>query len=272
MHRPRPAHRRGPDPHDLRRRAEPHPAVGAPEGVPARQPRRPQDRPRRAGMTHAGMKRASFVDIDRGPRRTAISIATVVAALAIGAVAIALLEAAGVPNASSAYLLAVVGVAVLRGTVPAIATAIGAFLAYDFFFTEPLYTFTVRNPEEWLNLLLLLVVGIVVGRLAGASRARAEAAIEGERSARAMFNVSFTMSTRKDTPSALRPIADIVRDETMAERVWIVVGDSLQADTAWQDGPPDAPPVYEVLRRQPGDAPAEWVRLHAAHVRTGRGS
>lgn len=213
-----------------------------------------------------------LADLDRGPRRTAISVAVVVAAIAIGAVVIAILRSLGVADAAPAFLLAVVVVAVLRGTGPAVVTAIGAFFAYDFFFIEPLYTLTVRDPQEWLNLLLLLVVGIVVGRLAGASRARAEAAIEGEQSARAMFDVSFTMSTRKDTPSALRPIADIVRDETTAERVWIVVGDSVQADTAWQVGPPDTPPVYEVLRRQPGDAPAEWVRLHAAQARTGRGS
>jgi uncharacterized protein DUF4118 len=198
----------------------------------------------------------SLAEFDRGPRRTLVSLAVVVAAIAIGAIVIAVLEALGVADASPAFLLAVVAVAVLRGAWPAVVTAIAAFLAYDFFFIEPLYTFTVRDPEEWLNLLLLLVVGVVVGRLAGSARARAEAAIEGERSARAMFDLSYTLSTRRDTPSALRPLADIVRAETKADRVWIAVGDSVQADTGWAGGPPGSPAVHEVLRRRPGESDA----------------
>ena len=47
LHRPRPADRLGPDPDDLRRRAEPHPAVAPLHRVRAGQPRRPADRPRR---------------------------------------------------------------------------------------------------------------------------------------------------------------------------------------------------------------------------------
>src|SRR5262245_290583 len=87
-----------------------------------------------------------------------------------------------------------------------------------------------------------------------------------------MFSLSFTISTRKDTTSALRPIADIVRDETKAERVWIAVGDAVQADTGWELGPPGSPPLYVVLRRQPGDAPADWVRVHGGQPRAGRAS
>jgi two-component system sensor histidine kinase KdpD len=188
----------------------------------------------------------------------------IVAALAIGGVAVAVLEWLGVNDASPTYLLAVVAVASLRGTGPAVATAIGAFLAYDFFFIEPTYTFTVRDPSEWLNLLLLLVVGIVVGRLAGRARDRAVAAIEGEREASAMFNVSFTLSSERDLASAYGPIAVIVRDEARAGRVWITEGDALAADTArGAAAPPAAPLVHVVLRRQPGDRPAEWVRVHA---------
>jgi two-component system, OmpR family, sensor histidine kinase KdpD len=185
------------------------------------------------------------------------------AALAIGAVVIWALETYGLNDASSTYLLAVVAVAVLRGTIPAVVTAIGAFLAYDFFFIAPTFTFTVRDPAEWLNLLLLLVVGVVVGRLAGRERDRAIAAVEGEREATAMFDISFTLATERDTASAFGPIAVRVREETRSSRVWITVGDALVADTGAGDtGPPPAPGVNVVLRRRPGETPAEWVRVH----------
>ena len=218
-------------------------------------------------------RRRRGVRVQRTVRRLAPTALLIVATLAVGGVVIGFLESLGLNDASSTYLLAVVAVAVLRGTGPAIVTAIGAFLAYDFFFIEPYYTFTVRDPGEWLNLLLLLVVGVVVGRLAGLQRDRAIAAIEGEREASAMFMISFRLATERDTTTALGPIAALVRDETRSRRVWITVGDGLVADTAASDvGPPTAPGVHVVLRRRPGDDPAEWVRVHAPGRGTKSGS
>jgi two-component system sensor histidine kinase KdpD len=179
-------------------------------------------------------------------------------------VAIALLEGpVGIPNASATYLLAVVLVAVVAGTTPAIATAIGSFLLYDFLFIEPIYTLTVRDPTEWLNLLLLLVLGTVVGRLAGEQRERARRALAREREARALFDISFAIATRRDAPDAVRKVATTVCDETQMSRVWIVLGETVAADTDPGSGPATTPSVHVVLRRRPGDEPAEWVRVHA---------
>jgi two-component system sensor histidine kinase KdpD len=196
-------------------------------------------------------------------RRYTPDLLAVVAALAFGSIVVGALEqVVGFDNGSPAFLLAVVAVAVARGTGPAIATAVGSFLVYDFLFIEPLYTFTVRDPAEWLNLLLLLVIGTVVGRLAGRERERAIAAIEGEREALAMFNISFTLAGERDPAVASRPIAEILRSQMRASRVWIKVAEAVTADTADAASPPIAPPVQVVLRRRPGDEPAEWVRVH----------
>ena len=201
----------------------------------------------------------------RGVRRVGPDALVVVGALSLGALVVAVLEqVAGFDNGSSAFLLAVVGVAVLRGTGPAIVTALGSFLVYDFFFIEPTYTLTVHDPSEWLNLSLLLVVGVVVGRLAGLQRDRAVAALEGQREALAMFNVSFTLATERDPSAALAPIARMLRDELRATRVWVVVGEAVAADTAGAGSPlPGNRAVHSTLRRRPGDEPAEWVRVHA---------
>ena len=192
----------------------------------------------------------------------------VIVALALGSVVVAVLErVGGFDNGSPAFILAVVAVAVLRGTGPAVAAAIGSFLVYDFLFIEPLYTLTVRDPGEWLNLILLLVVGVVVGRLAGRERDRANAATEREREARALFNVTFTLATERDPAAALATIARMVCDEADATRVWIMVGEAIVADTA-PAGSPQArnPAVQTTLRRRPGDEPAEWIRVHAPQV------
>jgi len=204
---------------------------------------------------------------DRRRRRirgTAVSAGLILVALGIGAIAVSILEGQGLNDASPTFLLAVVGIAVLRGTGPAIATAVGAFLLYDFFFIAPYHTFTVHDPAEWLNLLLLLAVGVVVGQLAGRERDRALAAIEGEREATAMFDVSFTLSSQRDTLAALGAIAALLRDEIGASRVWIALGDAVAADTGDPPaGPPPSPTVHSKLRRRPSDEPAEWVRVHA---------
>lgn len=114
----------------------------------------------------------------RYDRRKAVSAAATIAGslLATTLLIAVLRDRLGVTNASAVYLLAVVIVAVGFGRVAGIATAVGAFLLYDYLFVQPLYTFTVADPAEWLNLLLLLVVGIVVGHLAALQRSRAEAA------------------------------------------------------------------------------------------------
>ena len=206
------------------------------------------------------------------PRRIAFALLTIVAALAAVTVAVAALEGpGGIPNASATYLLAVVIVAVAAGTTPAIVTAVGSFLLYDFLFIEPLYTLTVRDPAEWLNLLLLLVLGTVVGRLAGRERDRAERALAREREAHALFDISFAIASRRDAPDALRAVAATVRDETRMSRVWIVLGESVAADTAPGSGSTTAPTVHVVLRRRPGDEPAEWVRVHAPGLAQARG-
>lgn len=197
-------------------------------------------------------------------RRSAVVAAAVVTTLAVVTVAVGALEVTlSIPDASAVFLLAVVGIAVAFGTTPAVLTAIGAFLVYDFLFVEPRFTFTVRDPREWLTLLLLLVIGAVVGRLAGRQRERADDALAREREARALFDISFSLATRQDTRDALSSIADMLRIETRMSRVWVVVGEAVQADTAPAPTPPPVKPaVHTVLRRRPGDAPAEWVRVH----------
>jgi two-component system sensor histidine kinase KdpD len=197
-------------------------------------------------------------------REIALAAAVSAASLAVVTLVVAFLETdVGVPDASSVYLLAVVGVAVAFGTTPAVLTSIGAFLLYDFLFTAPRFTLTVHDPGEWLNLLLLLVIGAVVGRLAGEERERAVRALAREREARALFKVSSSLAGRSDTTAALGPIVTTLRAETAMTRVWVTIGETVAADTAAGTGATAAASVHAVLRRKPGDEPAEWVRVHA---------
>ena len=186
--------------------------------------------------------------------------AIVLVSLVVVTLVVAILETAGIADASAVFLLAVVATAVVAGAGPAVVAAVGAFMVYDFLFVEPRYTFTVDDPQEWLNLLLLLVVGVVVGRLAGRERDRAETAIAREGEALAMFRVSFAVASSPRTNAAYPAILDVIRQTVGARRVWIEVADRVVADTA--SGPRPSYSIHHVLGRRPGDQPAEWTRVH----------
>jgi two-component system sensor histidine kinase KdpD len=80
-----------------------------------------------------------------------------------------------VASLSVIYMTAVVVVASRRGLGPSIATALVGFLAYNFLFTEPRFTFWVSRQGELLTLGLFLVASLITGNLAARLRARVEA-------------------------------------------------------------------------------------------------
>ena len=102
--------------------------------------------------------------------------------LAFGSVALAVVVGLFVrrhlqlPNLSMIFLAAVLVCAVSIGVWPAILAALLSFLAYNFFFIPPLYTFTVAEPHEFFALLIFLMVAILTGGLAGRVRDQSDAA------------------------------------------------------------------------------------------------
>ena len=192
------------------------------------------------------------------------STVLVLVSLGLATVAVSVLEGVvGVPNASMVYLVAVVVCGVASGTGAAVAASVASFLLYDFLFITPLYTFTVADPAEWLNLGLLLFAGVVVGRLAALQRARAEAAIEREHEAQALFGVSRVLATRTSTEAALGQIVQTLRGETGMHRIWVGFGADPAAERVAADTDPERPRPrpgrIRVLQRRPGDEPAAWA-------------
>ena len=143
----------------------------------------------------------------------AVLIGVAVPSLVAASLVIALLKATlNVSNASIVYLTAVVTTAIAAGAPGAIVSSVGALLLYDFFFVQPLYTFTMSDPAEWLNAILLLFVGLIVGQLAALQRSRADDARQREREAVALFRVSHALATRETALAELPRIAAILRD------------------------------------------------------------
>jgi two-component system sensor histidine kinase KdpD len=80
-----------------------------------------------------------------------------------------------VASLSVIYMTAVVVVASRRGLGPALAAAVLGFMAYNFLFTHPRYTFHVSRQGELLTLGLFLAASLITGNLAARLRARVDA-------------------------------------------------------------------------------------------------
>lgn len=104
-------------------------------------------------------------------------------------------------NVSLLFLLAVFFCGVLRGRLAAIVAAVLGFLAYNFFFIEPLHTFTVAQPHEVFGLVIFLAAALLAGQLAGRMREQAEQARRQERATQALndFSRKLSGSARLDT-------------------------------------------------------------------------
>ena len=92
----------------------------------------------------------------------------------------------GVPTSSAAlaFVLAVIGAAVLGGMHAGLAASFLSFLSLNFFFTAPVGTFSVAKTEDLVALVVFLVISATVGALVSRAVAQRDRAEVREREAR----------------------------------------------------------------------------------------
>ena len=131
-----------------------------------------------------------------------------VAGVAAVSLVIAAIEAfIEIPNLLIVYLLVVVFCAVTWGWWSALGAAVLAFLTYDFLFVRPRFTFTVHDAQEWVALVIFLVVAAVTSNLAARERARREQASRQARTATLLYELSREL-TGESQLSGLRAVAE----------------------------------------------------------------
>lgn len=132
---------------------------------------------------------------------TGLGAAAIAVAVAVG-LGTALIHFVDLPNVSMVFLAAVVLCALRFGRFSALAAALLSFFAYNFFFIEPVHTFTVAKPHEFFSLIVFLFVAATVGGLAGRAREQAGAALARARTTRALYEYSRKIAG----VSALEPL------------------------------------------------------------------
>jgi two-component system sensor histidine kinase KdpD len=111
------------------------------------------------------------------------------------------------------YLVVVVAVAVIGGFWPAIAAAVAAALLLNWYFTDPLHTFTIAQPDNLLALLLFIVVAVSVSSVVHSAARQARLAAASNSEARSLLQLARTVLT-EDSPAR---VLDLLRATTGAD-------------------------------------------------------
>jgi len=180
------------------------------------------------------------------------AILAVATALAVGEGLTALTP---IPNLSMVFMLAVLLIAVSFGVGPAIFASFLSFLTYNFFFIQPLYTFTIAEPFELLALVIFLIVAIISSALAGRVRQQATVAATRMRAMRRLYEFTRRLSGL----ATLDAVAEGAAGEIHASLgrgvvVLLAEGDDLQMTAAW--------PPEDTLDAAATTA-ARWAYSHA---------
>jgi two-component system sensor histidine kinase KdpD len=137
-------------------------------------------------------------------------LASLVAILAILAIALALHAMLDRPNATigALLLLMIVLVTATRARFrAAAAVSLAAMLAFNYFFLPPVQTFTIADPQNWVALFVFLAVATVGSELSSAARQQAHEAEARRREVSRLFELSRDILRTNDGESSRTGLA-----------------------------------------------------------------
>jgi two-component system sensor histidine kinase KdpD len=98
------------------------------------------------------------------------------------------------------YLVAVVAVTVVGGFWPAVVAAVGACLLLNWYFTQPLHTFTIAEPRNLLALVLFVTVAVAVSSVVHLAARREADAARSSKETESLLSLAQTVLGGADTP------------------------------------------------------------------------
>lgn len=127
-------------------------------------------------------------------------------------------EMLGAPIAALLYLLPIGMTTWIWGLGPGVAASFSAFLAFNYFYLSPYYTFNVHQAQDLLALGVFFVVAGVISQLVGRARAGLAQAQAREREATHLYELSTTLAG-VHSQDAIAPVIEAQARSTFAARV-----------------------------------------------------
>lgn len=177
--------------------------------------------------------------------RYAIALLLVAAASALAFVAQNLIAA---PNLTLIYVLPVILAGAAFGWGPALLAALTGVLAFDFFFTEPYFSFRIYSASDIWAAALLLATAAIITTVASQSRRRAVAAQRAQEQAEALQGLAQVVIEQRSRAEILEAAATALSRIFRAPSV-IFVQDAAGWRRAASAGAPEITPLDEEAAR-----------------------
>jgi len=121
------------------------------------------------------------------------------------------------------YLIPLGIITAFRGLGPGITSAFVTFLAFNYFFIEPYYTFIVHHPTDVVVLVVFLVVAVVISQLVGSAQAGLAAATAREREATQLYELSTALTGLHDDQTIVQILAKQIHAVSQGEYIELTV-------------------------------------------------
>ncbi len=202
--------------------------------------------------------RPGRLKVDRPSLRTsALSAAEIVLAVAAATGGVATLQSStAVEGLGILYLLAVLAIAIRWGQLPALITAVLSVLTLNYLYIPPRHQLTIAHSSDVVELIVLLIAAVVVGRLAAVAReraaeaeSRAQLAAAREREAKLVAEVASAILAGESVGAQLETIGNRLAHATGAMRARVALS-SVPA--------PEADEIAVPLHARTGNA---WLYL-----------
>jgi len=161
------------------------------------------------------------------------------------------------------YLIPVLVSTTMWGLWPGVFSAFAAFLAYNYFFLPPYYTFIVHENQDIIALLILLVVAVFNSQLVARARSGQAAAVTRERETTLLYELSLDLA-RAGSPAEIaavlaRKSSDMVRAAHLEVSIGPMYGEQSFRLSIPENNPPDKTPDAVI--------PLETVRASVGEIR-----
>jgi two-component system sensor histidine kinase KdpD len=178
-------------------------AAGSPELVPG--PAAASRRPGRAGARRwaRAISGLSGLSSGIGRRRLLAGVILVAGLPLVTAALVAGQQRLSLADDLLIYLVAVVAVAVVGGFWPAVLAAVTSSLLLNWYFTRPVHTLTIADPQNLLALLLFVTVAVTVSSVVHLAAHRAQQAARSAEEAAELLALAQTVLGGADTPAAI---------------------------------------------------------------------
>jgi two-component system, OmpR family, sensor histidine kinase KdpD len=170
-------------------------------GLPRR--RLPAQELPRAGMPRRWARGVSGLSSGIGGRRLLAGVILVAGLPLLTAALVAGQSKLSLADDLLMYLVAVVAVAVVGGFWPAVLAAVTSSLLLNWYFTRPVHTLTIADPQNLLALLLFVTVAVTVSSVVHLAAHRAQQAARSSDEAAELLALAQTVLGGADTPAAV---------------------------------------------------------------------